>query len=149
TNENGTVGLGGDLDGHTTVWDLTRGERLTRLPCTAGIVTAVAITPDARIGATATTPGAVTVWDLATSEPVARLPGRMNANALALSPNADCLLVAGGGLAVYALTEGAPPRLVARLVTAHQVTAVAVNLAMPMYAPFGGAYGQVGYVRLP
>ena len=124
------------------------GEPILRWPC-GSAVTAVAIASDIGVAATATVHGEVALWDLVTGEPRARLSGHPAVRALALNPAADRLLVGGDTLAVYALAADDTPRLLARLHTAQPVTAVAVNPAMPLYAVFGGALGQVGYVRLP
>ena len=144
----GTTGVSGDLDGQAAIWDLVTGEPILRWPC-GSAVTAVAIASDIGVAATATVHGEVALWDLVTGEPRARLSGHPAVRALALNPAADRLLVGGDTLAVYALAADDTPRLLARLHTAQPVTAVAVNPAMPLYAVFGGALGQVGYVRLP
>jgi hypothetical protein len=149
TDDSGTIGLSGDMDGQATVWDLVLGEPIVRLPCMGGVVTAVAVTPDAAIAATATLHGEVTTWDLHTAAPRHRLPRQAIVHALALSPSGNRLLVGNDSLAVYALDEVERPTLLARLHTSHPVTALAVNPAMPAYAVFGAACGQVGYVRLP
>jgi AAA ATPase domain len=154
TNTFGTVGIGGDHDGNATVWDLVLGEPVLRLPCKSNLITAVAITPEATVAATGSYAGDVTVWNLDSGEPMVRLPGQMTVTSLALSPTADRLLVGTDCLSVYRLTSvptesTGSARLLARLWTSHNVTAVAFNPAMPDYALFGGAGGQVAYVRLP
>jgi WD40 repeat protein len=148
-NPDGSVGVSADLDGGVTVWDLAGGEPLGRLPAAAVPVTAVAITPDARTVATAGFDGRVTVWDLLTGgQRVAVAAGSM-VRALALSPSGDRLLVGAETLAVYDLDDARGAVRLGALRPAHPVTAVTFNPAMPEYALFGGAFGQVAYVRLP
>jgi len=149
TDSTGRVAVGGDLDGHATIWDRRAGAPIRRLPAAGRLIQAVAMTPDGATAATATIDGDVVVWDLTTGQPRTRLASPAGTIALALSPTADRLLVAGAGLWVYALDGGAAPRLLARLYTYHRLTAVAVNPAMPAYAVIGGAAGQVAYLRLP
>jgi hypothetical protein len=147
--ETGTLGVGGDPDGHATVWDLTTGEPTMRLACPAGLVSAVAITPDGRFGATATMHGDVTIWDLVSGTELSQLTVDTQVNGLSLSPKVDRLVLGGTGLAAYSLVAGRSPTLMAELTTTHAVTAVAINPAMPDHALFGSDIGQVGYVRLP
>jgi WD40 repeat protein len=154
TNDTGTVGVGGDRDGNATVWDLTMGEPMMRLPCGSMLITAVAITPDGSMAATATYGGEVTVWDLDSGEPAVSLNDKSRVTALALSPTADRLLVGGEVLSMYDLagtdkSGDRSPRLITRLLTSYDVTAAVFNPVMPAYALFGGARGQVAYVRLP
>jgi WD40 repeat protein len=148
TNNDGTVGVGGDTDGGATVWDLTAGEPVLRLPC-RDLVTAVAITPDAHTAATGSLHGDVMIWDLATGNPRGWLPGETTVTSLALTPDGGRLLVGCDTLAVYALSGEDRPRPLARLFTSHRITAAVINPAMPDYALFGAAGGQVSYVRLP
>jgi hypothetical protein len=144
----GTVGVGGDADGNATVWDLTAGEPVRRLPCRT-LVTAVAITPDASVAATGSAHGDVTVWDLATGAPRIRLSGGTRVCSLALTPAADRLVVGSESLTVYALTPTGRARRAAELFTSGAVTAAMINPVMPDYLLFGGAGGQIAYVRLP
>jgi hypothetical protein len=148
-NVDGTLGASGDTDGNVTIWDMDFGKPMLRLPCPGGLVNAIALSPDGQVATTASQCGGVTVWDVKTATPTHRLPGMTAVTSLALSPDNRCLVVGGDGLAGYALDRGEPPRLLARLVTGCPVTAVALNLSMPTYVLFGGASGQVGYVRLP
>jgi WD40 repeat protein len=147
-NSTGTVGVGGDMDGNATVWDLTAGEPVLRLPCRT-LVTAVAITPDASVAATGSAHGDVTVWDLATGMPRIRLSSGTRVCSLALTPAADRLVVGSESLTVYALTPAGVARRTAELFTSDAVTAAMINPVMPDYLLFGGASGQIVYVRLP
>jgi WD40 repeat protein len=144
----GTWGVSGDLDGNATVWDLTAGEPALRLLCSLGVITSVAVTPDARTAAVASRHGEIVVWDLVTGTRLAGLRHPGAVNALALTPDSGRLLVCGDELLVHDLTAVATPTI-ARLVPNDWVTAVAVNPLMPTYALIGTAFGQVAYLRLP
>src|SRR5207249_9845573 len=101
------------------------------LPCESVLITAIAVTSDGR-AATGSFSGDVTVWDLVTGQPKVCLHTQANITSLALSPAGDRLLVGSDGLAVYQLMGMTAPglgsaRLLARLLTSYDVTAIVIN----------------------
>ena len=153
-------GITGDLDGGATIWDLMEGEPIVRLPCRSLPLTAVAMSADGVIAATGSLRGEVVVWDISHAIALRRVRVPSAVCSLALAPDGTWLLVGGEwGLTLYRVDDGhADPHqanepgsadVIALLSTPSQVTALAVNPAMPEHALFGTAGGQVAYIRLP
>jgi len=145
-----TTWVSGHANGDAVVWDLATGELIHRLPSRSSEVTAVAVSADGLTAATGSLSGDVAVWDTRTGTAVIRFTRPTTITALALTPEADRVIVGCDlALTVHPIAASQPGRPVASLYTRDRVTAAAVNPVMPRYLLFGTALGQVAYVRLP
>ncbi len=83
--------------GEIKVWDVAAGRERATLPAHAGLVVALALSPDGQLLATGGTDGVIKLWDLATRRERATLPGHRDVvMALAFSADGQLLASAGG-----------------------------------------------------
>jgi len=145
-----TTWVSGHANGDAIVWDLVTGELVHRLPSRSSEVTAVAVSADGLTAATGSLSGDVSIWDTRTGMAVIHFTRPASITALALTPEADRVIVGCDlALTVHPIAASQPGRPMASLYTRDRVTAAAVNPVMPRYLLFGTALGHVAYVRLP
>jgi hypothetical protein len=143
-----TTAVTADVEGTITIWDLTLGEVVRRLPNQTSFVSAVAISADGFTAATSGPRNWVTVWCTASGKPIRSVDVGAPVTALALTPEGRGIVI-GSDLWIRAQCLSTPAAVTGCLRTRSRVTAIAVNPAMPRYVLFGTHLGQVAYAQLP
>lgn len=95
-------------DGTLAIWDLERAELLGRINGHRGKIAALAVSPDARLAASAGWDRTVRIWDLDQKEQLHELRAPDNLNTVHFSPDGARVLAGGsdGSLLVWRVADG-------------------------------------------